>query len=198
MQKEERYATITEAARYPFKRVYRLFYGLWLLIPIFGQILFIGYLIKILRSVIKETDEEPPEMGSIKKNLHIGMYFVIILGIYFVLMMLLGFINSFAGFLTIPIILLSIYINLAMPVMYAQLAEKNKLSAGLNIAHATKIIFLNLKAYIILLLKQLVLLLIWTFATLPIITVIFSIPAWLYSANFLYADFYKKAKKPRK
>jgi hypothetical protein len=85
-----------------------------------------------------------------------------------------------------------------MPILYIQLAEKRKISAGLDIIYATKIIRYNLKAFVMMLLKQIVLLFIWAFATLPIITITVSLPACIYSANYLYADFYKKAKKPRR
>jgi len=198
MKKEVKYATITEAARYPFKRIWRLFYWLWLLIPIFGIIVYMGYLLKLIRSVVRDTDDEAPEFGKVMPNFYLGLNFLFFFAVYFILMSVLGYITSFTSLLILPFMLFSIYVNLIMPILYTQLAEKRKLSAGINIVRATKIIRHNLKAFIIMMLKQIALLFIWAFATLPIITIIFSIPAMLYSANYLFADFYKKAKKPRR
>lgn len=198
MKKEANYATITEAARYPFKRIKRLFYWLWLIIPIFGIIVYMGYLLKLIRSVVKETDDEPPEFGKIMPNFYLGLNFLFFFVLYFIIMGLLGYLTSFVPFLVWPVMLFSIYVNLIMPILYTQLAEKRKLSAGINLILATKIIRYNLKAFIIMMLKQIALLFIWAFASLPMITIIFSIPAMLYSANYLFADFYKKAKKPRR
>ena len=198
MKKEAKYATITEAARYPFKRIWRLFYAFWVFIPIFGIIVFMGYLLKLIRSVVKETDDEPPAFGKIMSNFYLGLNFLFFFVIYFIIMGVLGYITSYVSLLIWPFMLFSIYVNLIMPILYTQLAEKRKLSAGINLILATKIIRYNLKAFIIMMLKQIALLFIWAFASLPIITIIFSIPAMLYSANYLFADFYKKAKKPRR
>jgi len=198
MKKEGKYATITEAARYPFKNIKRLFYWLWLLIPVFGIIVYMGYLLKLIRSVVKETDDEPPAFGKVMPNFFLGLNFLFFFMIYFIIMGILGYLTSFVPYSAVVVLLFSIYVNLIMPILYTQLAEKGKLRAGLNIIRATKIIRYNLAAFIIMMLKQIALIFIWAFASLPIITIIFSLPAMLYSANYLFADFYKNAKKPKR
>lgn len=197
MEKKVKYATITEALRYPFKKISRLFYWVWLLIPILGLIIYAGYLIKLVKSVIHETENIPPKFGSIKENIILGFYVLLIFAAYQTLIILLGVINMYFSYFLILIVIVSIYVNLIVAILYVQLAERGKLKQGLNIIRATKIVLKNLDQFLVLLLKQIVLLLIWVLVSIPVITIIFTLPALCYGTAYIYADFYKKANKPR-
>ncbi|MBW2969241.1 hypothetical protein KY314_03935, partial [Candidatus Woesearchaeota archaeon] len=84
------------------------------------------------------------------------------------------------------------------PIMFIQLAEKESLTHAFNVVRAHKIVFNNFKDYIIVVLQQLAVTIVLLIASIPIITLIFTLPAMSYAKNYLYARFYRDVKKKPK
>ncbi|MBD3361998.1 DUF4013 domain-containing protein [Candidatus Woesearchaeota archaeon] len=191
--------TINEALKYPFVRFGRLFYWLWMLIPVLGWLAFSGYVLRIVQNVIKGKYKESPKFGRFWSNCELGLY-AWILGI------LVGFVSMAAASLQVLLGLwgiviyyvVLIYISLISPILMIQLAETENLKNAFNFVRAHKIVFGNFVPYIIILLKQVVVTLVLLLASLPVVTIIFTFPAMSYSKQYLYARFYRDVKKKPK
>jgi len=192
-------ATIGEALKYPFAKFGRLFYWLWVLIPIIGWLAFSGYTIRIVQSIISGKYKEVPKFGNFWSNCGIGVY-------AWILGFVLGGITVVFSFLQRPMgivgsimyIVVAIYVALVGPIMVIQLAETESLSKALDVVRAHKIVFKNFRKYIIVVLQQLAVSIVLLIASIPIITLIVTIPAMGYSKQYLYARFYRDLKtKPK-
>jgi hypothetical protein len=191
--------TIGDALKYPFARFKRLFYWLWLLIPIIGWLAFSGYILRIIQDVIKGKHRQVPKFGKFWPNCKLGLLAWIVSIVIAVVMMLIGLLQLVLGLWGMVIYYISvIYISLISPIMIVQLAETENLSKAFNFIRAHKIVFGNFRPYIIMLLKQLVVGIVLLLASIPIITLIFTLPAMSYSKQYLYARFYENVKKKPK
>jgi hypothetical protein len=192
-------ATIDKALRYPFAKVGRLFYWLWLLVPVCGWLAYAGYILRIIQRVIKGNYKQVPKFGKFWPNFMLGLYAFVLILIITAIMIPFGLLRVFIG---IPGIILywvvSIYVGLISPILLIQLAETENLGKGLNFIRAHKIVFGNFREYIMILLKQLVVVFVYLLASLPIVTIIFTFPAMSYAKNYLYARFYRDVKKKPK
>ncbi len=188
--------TIGDALKYPFARFKRLFYWLWLFIPILGWLAFSGYVLRIIQDVIKGKHRQVPKFGQFWPNCKLGLLAWIISLVLVVIMMAVGSLQLFMGLWGMVIYyVVVIYISLISPIMIVQLAETEDLAKGFNFVRAHKIVFKNFWPYIIMLLKQLVVTIVLLLASIPIITLIFTVPAMSYSKQYLFARFYINVKK---
>ena len=188
--------TIGDALKYPFAKFKRLFYWLWLFIPIFGWLAFSGYVLRIIQEVIKGKHRQVPKFGQFWPNCKLGLLAWIISIVIAVVMLFVGLLQLVLGLWGTVIYYISvIYISLISPIMIVQLAETEDLAKGFNFIRAHKVVFGNFWPYIIMLLKQLVVTIVLLLASIPIITLVFTFPAMSYSKQYLYSRFYANVKK---
>jgi len=85
-----------------------------------------------------------------------------------------------------------IYLFIITPIIMIHYSVTGKPINGLDIIFATKLVFGNLITYI----KYLVLMtgvaIIWTLASLPIITAVLTLPAIYFGTLYLFAQFYRE------
>lgn len=192
-------ATIKSALKYPFAKWGRLFYCLWMFVPIIGWFAFSGYGLRVIQAILKGNVKEVPKFGPFWDNCRLGLY-------AFVVGIAIGLVTSGFSFLRIPMgiagsviyFAVAIYIGLVSPIMIIQLAETESISKAFDVARAHKIVFKNFRKYIVVVLQQLVVALVFLLASIPIITLIVTIPALNYSKQYLYARFYAELKKKPK
>jgi len=192
-------ATIGEALRFPFKRVKRLFYWLWVLIPVIGWLAFSGYIVRIIQFIIKGKYKEAPKFGKFWHNFVLGAYawaVGIVIGVVITPFTYLRMTNSVFGIIAYYAV--TIYVALVGPIMVVQLAETESLARAFNVVRAHRIVFGNFSKYIVVVLQQIVVSLVLLIASIPIITIIFTFPAMSYSKYYLYARFYRDLKKKPK
>ncbi len=192
-------ATIREALKYPFAKFKRLFYWLWLLIPIIGWLAFSGYILRIIQNIIKGKYKAAPKFGKFWPNCRIGLYAWILGIVISVAVMVfagLRMVGGIPGIIVYYIVV--IYVSLISPIMMIQLAETESLTKAFNVVRAHKIVFGNFSKYIVVILQQIAVGIVLLVASIPIITLIFTLPAMSYSKNYLYARFYRDVKKKPK
>lgn len=192
-------ATIKSALKYPFAKFGRLFYWLWVFLPIIGWLAIAGYSLRIIKEILKGKHTEVPKFGPFWGNCRLGLY-------AFVLGIAIGIVTMLSSFLQLPMGLagaviyyaVAIYISLISPIMMIQLAETENLAKAFDVVRAHKIVFKNFRKYIVVVLQQLVVAVVFLLASIPIITLVITIPAMSYSKQYLYTRFYADLKKKPK
>jgi hypothetical protein len=192
-------ATISDAIRYPFVRFRRLFYWLWILIPVLGWLAFSGYCIRIMQFVLKGQYREAPKFGPFWHNCLLGLYSWAVGIAVSAVIAPFAFWNITGSVIGIIMYYaLAVYIGLVTPIMMIQLAETEKLARAFDIVRAHKIVFNNFRKYIIVVLQQFVVGIVFLLASIPLITLVVTIPAMSYSKQYLYTRFYRDLKhKPK-
>ena len=95
----------------------------------------------------------------------------------------IGMLLYILGVLIFPILL----IQFSLARNYADM-----LGNGFDVPRAVRLIAGNLGAYIILLLKMILIGIIAVLASLPLITILITYPAYMYATQFLLVDFFRK------
>ena len=203
------YFSIKEALKFPFRRMKGLWNFYWMLIPIVGYFAYMGFLIQVFKSVMSGR-EDLPEFEGFKINMKRGFFLFIALLVVQIAYMISASILIRIPFIGwIPYTALVIYFTLLMPLLIAQFVQTEKIKDGLDISRATQTMFVDFWGYVIVHLKLLVVLLVLVIASIPLITLIVTIPAMGYSQYYAFAKFYSKVtgyrvvkkvvrKKPRK
>jgi hypothetical protein len=179
-----------DALKFPFKPFKRMWWFWISAIPIVGWVLFAGYLVDIVRHLIEHDGENLPPMGNIWLTFKNGLLFVIISAILGLISQLFLWIPRAGWVLLFATILLT-------PILLIQFALTRRFLDGFNVLSAGKLIcrhFLRYVWYNILIIGNL---LIWGIASLPIITVVITVPASTYGSIYLLAKFYKEAMHKR-
>ena len=179
--------SIMDAIKYTWKKMARVFW-LWLiLIPIFGWFPAYGYILSVIRSIVKGDDKALPAFGSYWTNFVEGFY-------YFLFMIILGIIIQIV--IRIPLVgwIVYLYVILITPMLIANYAVKKKFAAFFDVGKATKMVFGHFGSYIVMILKSIVVTLFFLVCSIPIITMIWTLPAMQFGGQFLIAQFYRKFK----
>ena len=179
--------SITDAVKYPFDNFKRLFNFYYVLIPILGFIALLGYCVKTIQSIMKRMDEELPEFGSFADNLRLGFPLAIIL-------LIIAFVLFFLYFVPTLGLIVLIYFVIIAPILIMQHAQKGTIASGLDIIEATHMAATNFVDYIITYLKVLIVSVIFLIASIPIVTLIVTVPASSFSKLLLFTDFYRRAR----
>ena len=179
--------SITDAVKYPFDNFKRLFNFYYVLIPILGLIALLGYCVKTIQSIMKRMDEELPEFGSFADNLRLGFPLAIIL-------LIIAFVLFFLYFVPTIGLIVIIYLCFISPILFMQYAQKGTIASGFDIIEATHMMATNFVDYIIMYFKVLVVSVIFLIASIPIVTLVVTIPAISFSKVLLMTDFYRKAR----
>jgi len=179
--------SIKDAIKYPWEKMQRAFWFWLILIPVFGWFPLYGYMLDIMRNVIKGTDKALPKFSKYWELFTQGFF-------YFIFAIIVGVVAQIA--MRIPLVgwIIYLYVMLITPMLAVNYAVKKRFGAFFDIGFATKLVFGNFGAYIILLLKTIVVMLFWLLCSIPIITLIWTLPAMQFSSGFLLAQFYRKYK----
>ncbi|MBW2973662.1 DUF4013 domain-containing protein [Candidatus Woesearchaeota archaeon] len=179
--------SIKDALKYPWAKMQRAFWFWLIIIPIFGWFPLYGYIMDIIQNIVKGNDRSMPKFGRYWKSFTHGFY-------YFLFSIILAIVMGIL--MRIPLVgwIIYIYVILITPILVANYAVKRRFGAFFDVGLATKMVFGNFIAYIVVFLKTIVTILFWVLCSIPIITLIWTIPALQFSSQFLIAQFYRKFK----
>ncbi len=184
-------ATIKQALAYPFVNFARLWNFWWFLVPIWGWFIVNGYIVRICSEIKKGKSEELPAIRPFKGLFSQGFFLTVALIVPGLILFLLFMIH--------PVFwLLTVYFGLISPILILQFSEKNKVRDGMNVFRATKMVFTHLGAFLLTWLKMLVVTIIWVLASVPIITLLVTLPTMQYGQYRLFTDFYVEASTVQK
>lgn len=184
-------ATIKQALAYPFVNFARLWNFWWFLVPIWGWFVVYGYFVRICSEIKKGKSEELPAIRPFKGLFGTGFFL-------FIALLVPGLISVLLTYLYPLFLILQVYFGLIVPILILQFSEKNKVRDGMNVFRATKMVFTHLGAFLLTWLKMLVVTFIWLLASVPIITLLVTLPAMQYGQYRLFTDFYGEASTVQK
>lgn len=179
--------SIKDAIKYPWEKMVRAFWFWLVLIPVFGWFPLYGYMLDMMQDINKGKDRMLPKFGRYWDLFVHGFY-------YFVFAIIVGIVAQIL--MRIPVVgwIVYLYVILIVPMLAVNYAVKRKFSAFFDIGLATRLVFGNLLAYIVLILKTIVVGLFWLVCSIPVITLIWTLPAMQFSSAYLIAQFYRKYK----
>ncbi|MBW3002439.1 DUF4013 domain-containing protein [Candidatus Woesearchaeota archaeon] len=179
--------SIKDAIKYPWAKMQRAFWFWLMLIPIFGWFPLYGYMLDFMQNIVKGADKELPKFKNYWNLFGQGFF-------YLVFALIVGVIVQIA--IRIPIVgwIIYLYIVLIVPILAINYAVKRRFGAFFDIGLATKMVFGHFGSYIVMILKTIVTGLFWLLCSIPIITLIWTLPAMQFSSGFLLAQFYRKFK----
>ncbi len=179
-------ATIKQTLKYPFVKFARLWNYWWWLVPIWGWLVVGGYVVRIAEELRKGKNEELPAIRPFTGLFSTGFFLLIAL-----LVPLLA--TAFLARASSWLLIVFIYIVLISPLLVFQFSEKRKVKDGMNIFRATRLVFSHLGSFLVTWLKMIVVMIIWSLASLPVITLLITLPALRFGGFRLFADFYAEA-----
>ncbi|MEK6951256.1 MAG: hypothetical protein AABX13_06050 [Nanoarchaeota archaeon] len=184
-------ATIKQALKYPFINFARLWNYWWFLVPLWGWLVVNGYVVRIINEIRKGKSEELPAIRPFKGLFETGFF----LGIALLVPGLTAFLLTFLwGWLRI----LAVYLILITPVLVLQFTEKRRIRDGMNVLAATKLVFTHFGLFVLTWLKTAVVIIVWALASLPVITLLITLPAITFGKYRLFTDFYVQATEVQK
>lgn len=175
--------SIKEGFKYPFNKLSRLFYFYWILLPIIGWFWLCGYMLKIIQNLVLGNKTELPEFGSYSENFKKGFFF-------FVYSLVIGAVVMLLSIIPLVGQLLAIIFALATPILTIQYSNKESFSDGFDIKKAFTLIFNNIVDYLVTYFKTIVVYAILLLLSIPIITLIVTIPAAQFFKFYFFAEFY--------
>jgi hypothetical protein len=181
--------TIMDMIKYPFNKFSRLFNFYWVLLPILGWLALAGYTIKIVQAMLKKDFKELPAFGGFTENMKKGFFLLVYMIPIFVVIGLLNLV-PFIG--PIAIFLLGLFL---LPMLYLQYCKNENFMEGYQVKSAINIVFNNIWDYILMILKSLLVGVVFVVASVFIITLIVTLPALVFSKQFLIVDFYNRNSK---
>jgi len=179
---------IGSALKYPWQKMQRVFWYWLILIPIFGWFPLYGYMLDVVQSILKGNDKELPKFGKYWPSFVQGFY-------VFIFAMIAGVVANILIRIPIAGWVAYVFLILIVPVLMIHYAAKRRFGAFFDVVFATKMVFGNFIEYIVLILKTIVATLFWLLCSIPIITMIWTLPAMQFSSQFLLAQFYRKHHK---
>ncbi len=178
-------ATITEALKYPFANWKRLFNYFWILVPVWGWFVVYGYLIRILENLRRGRHKELPAIHPFKGLFSTGFFLCVSIFAYTIILFALSL---------IPVLgwLIYIYVLLISPLLLLRYSETKKTKDIFDVVGASEIMFSHFKEYIIAWLKTIAFILILLVASLPLITLIVTLPAVSLGQYYFFGEFYRE------
>ncbi len=181
-------AKFKEGFKYPLNNFARIFNYYWMLVPILGIFAVYGYLFKIIESIAKGSRKELPEFGSFFENMKEGflaLVFIIPLVLLFMVGMMIPFVSYF---------IMLVYV-VCIPMLIINYAVERKFMALFDFKKVFDMIFSDFGDYVWTYLKSILLGLVWVLCSIPVITLIATMPAMMFSQHYFIADFYARHKK---
>jgi len=176
-----------DAFKYPFTNWKKLFYILWILVPIAGFFAYTGYVLKIYESAATKKKKELPEWGSFWENMKKG-FIIFVIGIIF------GIICFIVNMIPLIGIFISWLISAIKPLFFTNYAVKKEFEAAFDIKLVFGLVKKDIIGFFITWLKSVALTIIWlviTVITLFIGSVV-TLPAMAYSVAFLWGSYYRE------
>ena len=167
------------------------------LIGLIPAIAFLGYELDFMGNILKGKDKQLPKFRNFKGLLKRGFFVACFLAIVSILSNLAEQLQliEYAG---VPLyVIFSIVIGVFSPILLMQYVEKEKFKNFFKIKRAWNILKNNFSAFIAMLLRMICVTLALLIASIPIITLIVTIPAMQFSSRYLIAQWYRKAKKSK-
>lgn len=184
-------ALFGEALRFGF-RPFRRIWWYWLnLIPVLGWIMFAGYSADILKKVVEEGADSLPKFGRFWPTFKTGLLLMIIATI-------LGWIMTLLSYIPWIWWLLALVAYFLIPIMIVQYAVTRSFRKGFDVMSAARLIYKNFTRYIIYILVSFAVALVLLAASLPIITILVTMPAMSYASLYIFGRFYQEATAQKK
>ena len=184
-KKEKDFSTdLTEGLKYPWNKAGRLWYALWLLIPIFGWLALVGYYKRVIADLVNGKRKELPQFGPFWDNFVVGLKLFIFMIPTIIVLMLISAI-PFVG--SVLQILISIFM---LPWLIINLFMKEDFMALWELKKCFNIVFENAKEYILAYIKTLIYGIIYGILCLVII----GIPCSMFGKMYYLTEFYKRSK----
>ncbi len=177
--------SLSDAFKYPFKAPKKLLYALLLLIPILGWLVIFGYVVRLVNEFIEGRYEEPIDidlMGDLKLG---AITFVKALPFYLayaVVIFAVSYISASLG--SLVELLLGVFV---LPLLAVNFLRKQTIESFFEF-DVLNVIRDNLEDYIVTVLKQYALVIV--FAILSIVLI--GIPAMIFTNSMLIANFYRR------
>jgi hypothetical protein len=180
-------ATIKEALKFPFTNTKRLFNIWWILVPIWGWCVVAGYAIRTINEILAGRNQELPAIRPFTGLFKTGFLAIVVVIILEILVFVV---------LEIPYVgwLFYVYLILVSAALYLQFAVTQSIKDGLNFKQAHQTIFGNFSVFLSYFLKAVIVTLIWLAASIPVVTIIVTLPALAVSSYYLWAEFYKEVR----
>ncbi len=166
------------------------------IVGIITMIAFLGYELEFLGQILKGKDKALPKFGRFQKQLKRGIYvvlFIIIMTLVSMVAEFLVLVPAVGGVLNV---IASMLIGALATVMFLQYVEKEKFNNFFKVKRAWTIIKNNVKSLIVTALRMIAVTIILIICSLPIVTLVVTLPAMQFSSRYLIAQWYRKAKKP--
>jgi hypothetical protein len=177
--------SLSDAFKYPFKAPKKLLYALLLLIPILGWLVIFGYVVRLVNEFIEGRYEEPIDI-DLMEDLKLGaITFVKALPFYLayaVVIFAVSYISASLG--SLVELLLGIFV---LPLLAVNFLRKQTIESFFEF-DVLNVIRDNLEDYIVTVLKQYALVIV--FAILSIVLI--GIPAMIFTNSMLIANFYRR------
>jgi hypothetical protein len=171
--------------KYPWNNSSRLWYILWILVPIFGWAALIGYYKTIVNNLISNNRKELPPFGDVMTNFKEGVmifiFFIptfVVLGLVSIIPFVGQAINVFASIFLVPWLSINFF-------------TKGTFDSLWELKKAFNIVTNNIKEYIYVWLKTAVFSIIYAVLSLVLV----GIPCGTFGKMYFFTEFYTKYKK---
>jgi hypothetical protein len=174
--------SIEQGLKYPWNKASRLWYILWILVPIFGWFALIGYMKTIVKELVTKQRKELPEFGPFWDNFTQGVKVIIFIIPTYIVLSLIG---------AVPIIGTALYYIVSIfiiPWLMINFFVKDSFSALWELQKAFDIVFNNAVEYIIAAIKTLIYEVVYGLLSIVLI----GIPCYAFGNLYFLTDFYKK------
>lgn len=176
------YADFPDGLKYPWNRMGRLWNILWALIPIVGWLALIGYIRKIVRSIVGGDMEGLPEFGSFGDNLKVGFWVFVKLIPLYIVVAVIGMI-PFVGWLAN--LFLQIFF---VPYLVIHFLVTDEFKATFDYKAVMDYVFQNVGDYLIAFVKTLGYAIVYGVLSIVLI----GIPCLYFGGYYFMAEYYAK------
>ena len=190
-------STIKEALKYPFANFKRLWNFWWILVPVWGWFVVAGYYIRIINDILAGKNKELPAIRPFKSLFETGFrYAVAIIIITFPLSFLLGKIQVpglyFPDFYDLNLFPSVVFVLVGTSLLIIYFSQTKRIRDGINIIQSAKTVWSYPQAYFLTFLKTIAVAVVLLIASIPIITILVTVPAMIFSSHYLWAEFYRE------
>lgn len=173
-----------DAFKYPFNRAKGMLNILWIFLPIIGWFALGGYSVRIVQEFIKGKFKQLPTL-EFQSDFKLG-FFMFLKSLpfflsYIIIVTILTKINPWLRLILLP------FEILGLPILFIHFLNKETVNSFFEFK-IIKFVFNNLKDYIIVILKSILLGIIFGI----MILVLVGLPAGTFTKNIFLADFYRR------
>lgn len=188
---------IKDGFKYPFNEWTRLFNFWWVLIPILGWFAVVGYFKKIVEHMLKKDFKELPKFGSLIYNFKEGFFFFLIM---LVPMIIIGIVSGmfssiFSGSTLGRIVSLaiSIFLDVFLALLVINYVKHKKYEDIFDVKKVWNIMSKDWNKTLMAVAKQFAVVILLILASIPVVTMVVTIPAMSFAGYYFLVDLYNKA-----